>query len=277
MINKNSLDQLLANTGDMCLKRRAKEIVLGLNPKATDVVLDAGCGDGFYLHLLANLCKSKLIGLDDNPKALDLARKYVNSQNLKLIEGDVKKMPFKSGQFDKIVCSEVLEHLPDDIAGLKEFRRVLKPGGLVAITVPSHNYPFLWDPINWVLEHFGDTHFEDGFWAGVWNQHIRLYTPELLIDTINKSGLKLLDIKCLTNVGLPFNHYLLNIGYNIRKSKIISKSITGSLNKFKKGPNSQGVYQKFLALVNQIDVANNQEFSLDTPTVGIFALASKES
>ncbi len=273
MINLTKLDQLLANTGDMCLKRRAREIVLAVDPKKTDKVLDAGCGDGFYLHLLANLTQAQLVGLDDNPKALDLARKYVSSKKLKLVEGDVLKMPFKNNSFDKIICSEVLEHIPDDVKGLKEFTRVLKPEGIVAITVPSHNYPFLWDPVNWVLEKLFHTHFQDGFWAGVWNQHRRLYTPKLLKEIVNKSGLKVVNIKCLTHYGLPFNHFLLNIGYNIRKSSKIPSPITGSINKF--SPGRSGLYQAFLKLINFIDQLNDKKFSLDTNTVGIYIKAKK--
>ncbi len=276
MINLTKLNQLLANTGDMCLKRRAKEIVLAVDPQKTDKVLDAGCGDGFYLHLLANLTQAPLVGLDDNPRALDLARKYVFSKKLKLVEGDVLKMPFKNNSFDKIICSEVLEHLPDDVKGLKEFTRVLKPGGIVAITVPSHNYPILWDPVNWILEKLFHTHFQDGFWAGVWNQHRRLYTPKLLKEVVNKSGLKVVDIKCLTHYGLPFNHYLLNIGYNLRKSFILPKFITKSLNKFSQSSRGKfSWFHQFLKVVNYIDRLNNKTFSLDTDTVGIFIKAKK--
>ena len=276
MINLQKLSQLLSNTGDMCLKRRAKEIVLAVNPKPTDKVLDAGCGDGFYLHLLANLTQASLTGLDDNPKALDLARNYVSSRKLKLVEGDVLKMPFNNNTFDKIICSEVLEHLPDDVRGLKEFTRVLKPGGTVAITVPSHNYPFLWDPINWTLERIFHTHFTDGFWAGVWNQHRRLYTPQQLEEVVKKAGLKVITTKCLTHYGLPFNHFLLNIGYGIRKSSILPKTITEPLNKFSQSQSNQkGIFQIFLNLVNFIDILNDKSFSLNASTVGIYIKAKK--
>ena len=133
MINTKILDELLSNTGDMCLKRRAKAIITSLSPKKNEIVLDAGCGDGFYLHLLSKFTNAHLIGLDDNPKALDLAKNYVKSKRLKLVEGSVMKMPFNNNKFDKIICSEVLEHLPDDVGGLREFKRVLKKGGELAI------------------------------------------------------------------------------------------------------------------------------------------------
>ncbi len=275
MLDKKLLDKLLFNTGDMCLKRRAKEIVLSLDPKPNEVVLDAGCGDGFYLHLLSNLSKAKLVGLDDNPKALALAKNYVRSNKLKLVEGDVTKMPFKAGSFDKVICSEVLEHLPDDVAGLKEFKRIIKKGGKIAITVPSHNYPLLWDPVNWLLEHLFNFHFKNGFWAGVWNQHIRLYTPQSLVSAVESAGLTVNKIKVITNRGIPFNHFLLNIGYNIRKSKLFPKTITTTLNKFTSETKPDNWYQQLLNFIKYIDGYNDREFSLSTPTVGIFIEAQK--
>jgi len=277
MINTKILDELLSNTGDMCLKRRAKAIITSLSPKKNEIVLDAGCGDGFYLHLLSKFTNAHLIGLDDNPKALDLAKNYVKSKRLKLVEGSVMKMPFNNNKFDKIICSEVLEHLPDDVGGLREFKRVLKKGGVLAITVPSHNYPFLWDPVSFILENVFGTHITNGFWAGVWNQHIRLYTPDGLIQAVKKSGLKVEEVKVLTHYGLPFNHFLLNLGYKIRKSKTLPRNITKSLSKFSSDDGgSRDLYHLLLKAVNFIDRFNDKEFSVDTSTVGISLVAIKQ-
>ena len=274
-INKTNLNNLLANTGDMCLKRRAKEIILGLNPNKGDKVLDAGCGDGFYLHLMSKLSDAYSVGLDDNPKALELAKGYAQSKRLKLVKGDVLKMPFKDNTFNKIVCSEVLEHLPNDVVGLKEFGRVLQKDGLVAITVPSNNYPFLWDPINWYTERFFNFHFKDGFWAGVWNQHFRLYTPKMLRKAVKDAGFKIVDLKVLTHYGLPFNHYLLNLGYRMRMSNV-STETKASLSKFSSNrPSEKDAYQYFLDFVNWVDKYNNREFDENTTSVGIFLLAQK--
>ena len=49
------LANLLSNTGDMALKRRAGKIISSLDPKENDKILEVGCGDGYYLHLLLNL------------------------------------------------------------------------------------------------------------------------------------------------------------------------------------------------------------------------------
>ena len=90
----------------------------------------------------------------------------------------MKRLPFKAEFFDKVMMSEVAEHLPDDVKGLKEVKRLLKKAGILILTVPNHNYPFFWDPLNWTLEHFWGTHIKSGFWSGLWNQHLRLYKPD---------------------------------------------------------------------------------------------------
>src|SRR5258708_1120827 len=132
------LDVLLASTGDMALKRRARKIIQELDLQDNDKILDVGCGDGYYLYLLSNLgLKLKLTGTDFDHGGLKNARKNLGKE-IPLIQADLmKKLPFKDSSFDKIVMSEVAEHLPDDVKGLKEVYRVLRPGGILCLTVPD--------------------------------------------------------------------------------------------------------------------------------------------
>ena len=131
--------------------------------------------------------------------------------------------------------------------------------------------------MSFILEKVFGTHIKDGFWAGVWNQHIRLYTPEGLIQTVKKSGLKVEEVKVLTHYGLPFNHFLLNLGYRIRKSKTLPGSVTKSLSKFSSdNGGNRDLYHLFLKAVNFIDRLNDREFNLDTSTVGISLVAIKQ-
>lgn len=228
---RNKINKLLSRTGDVALRRRANWVlqqVLKFNPS---LMLDAGCGDGFYLHLISSLLpKVRLIGLDADPKALKSARRNIKKQ-IRLIKGSLEKLKFKDSIFDLVLVSEVLEHLDNDLIGLKEAYKVLKPGGLILITVPNINYPLMWDPVNWVLERVFNFHFESGFWAGIWNQHKRLYNPIKLKFLLKKAGFGNIDIQSLTLVCLPFNHYLLNIFARI----LVLRSQTfqtSSLNKF---------------------------------------------
>lgn len=114
---------------------------LGLKPG--DRVLDLGCGEGRHSHGLHMLGGLTVVGLD-----LDLPSVAKARQGLALLgeapdggatgflSGDAYRLPFADATFDAVICSEVLEHLPDVDAALAEIDRVLKPGGRFSPTVP---------------------------------------------------------------------------------------------------------------------------------------------
>lgn len=260
LIIAKRLENLLANTGDMALKRRARRIIEEIDPQPGDRILEIGCGDGFYLHLLINLgIKSlKVTGVDIDENALNSARENLKDKNVKLINADVmKRLPFGDNSFDKIIMSEVCEHLSDDVKGLKEAKRVLRNEGILVVTVPNHNYPFLWDPINWILEHFFGTHIKSGFWAGLWNQHLRLYKPDEIEDSIEKAGLKAKGNESLTWWCLPFNHYLVNLGAIILARSNSRNIVTMGANKFESNQDQSILPQLYFYIAKKVDLLNN--------------------
>ena len=96
-------------------------------------ILDAGCGEGFISNLIYTNCTNiEITGLEYTEEALRIARK-MNPQ-ISFIQGDIVKMPFVSGAFDIVLCTEVLEHLADPSAALSELLRVAR--GPLIITVP---------------------------------------------------------------------------------------------------------------------------------------------
>lgn len=255
----NLVSILLENTGDMALKRRARWLIEELDPEDGDRILDVGCGDGYYLFLLSSLgMRIELTGVDSDEKALRSATKNLEGRNIKLVHADLMRtLPFKEGSFNKAVMSEVAEHLSDDFKGLREVGRVLKKGGLLAISVPSHNYPLFWDPVSWVLEHLLKTHIERGFWAGIWNQHLRLYTPVEIERVVNKAGLEVARCESLTWWCLPFNHNIVNlVARNIYGGNISAKLKT-SINKFKVSREKPILINLAFRLVNAIDKLND--------------------
>lgn len=206
------LGKLLANTGDMALKRRAKKIILEANPQMGDRILEVGCGDGFYLHILSTLNKKfKLAGVDYDKNALKSAQFNLMGRKIQLKQGNLmEKIDFKNAAFDTVIMSEVAEHLPNDVTGLKEVYRVLKKGGKLVLTVPNHNYPLFWDPVNWVSERLLKKHVKKGFWAGIWNQHVRLYKQSQIKKVVEKAGFSVVKVESLTWWCLPFNHNLMH-------------------------------------------------------------------
>lgn len=209
---KNNLKKFLLHTGDIALRRRAVWLTVELNPKIGDKILDAGCGDGYYLFLLNSLdLNFKLVGVDADKKALASAKKNLKDKKIKLVRGDISDLPFAENIFDGVILSEVLEHIDNNTIALTEVRRVLNPGGKLIVSVPHLNYPFLWDPVNWCLERLFKTHIKSGFWAGIWNQHLRLYTRDELRKVLKDTGFKNVKVEALTHYCLPFNHHLINL------------------------------------------------------------------
>ena len=254
---EKKLDKLLDNTLDLALKRRAKWLIENLNPQDGDKILDVGCGDGYYLFLLSNLgLDLELVGIDNDVNALKPARQNIKGRKVKLLYGDLmKRLPLKSNSFDKIVMSEVLEHLPNDFKGLSEVRRVLKPDGVIAISVPNYNFPFLWDPLNWVLQYIFKTHIKSGFWAGIWSQHIRLYRPKEIKKVTEKAGFKIKKVYIQTFWSIPFNHNLINLGARIL-TKNSSKTLFSGVNKFKIEEKKSFIAYLYFYLTNFVDKLN---------------------
>jgi 2-polyprenyl-3-methyl-5-hydroxy-6-metoxy-1,4-benzoquinol methylase len=106
----------------------------------TLTVLDAGCGDGLNLVGLQQISASqgwamRVRAVDYNPLRLERARSY--AQNIPLQRASLYALPYRAGIFDVVLCSHVLEHVPDLDGALSELGRVLKPGGLLIVAVPN--------------------------------------------------------------------------------------------------------------------------------------------
>ena len=117
--------------------------VLGAEGDAAPrAVLDAGCGTGGLIRRLAPRHTAwRWIGVDLEPVACALARERAGAA-AEIHEASVTALPFGDATFDAVVSADVLYHVDDDAAALREFFRVLRPGGVAVINVPA--YRWLW-------------------------------------------------------------------------------------------------------------------------------------
>ncbi len=229
------IEKILSKVGDLSFRRRITTLLDYLDVQPSDKVLDAGCGEGFYVMLLNTLYGCSVVGLDNDPQILSQAQKWMGGKlGTELLVGDVSKLPFADESFDKIILSEVLEHLPDDRKALSEIYRVLKKNGVLGITVPNHNYPLLWDPLNWIRERLGLGHFspESGFFGGIWAMHLRLYYLQEIKKLVEDAGFKVEKIEGLTHYCFPFNHNILYLGKQFYTKLPIPESLSSSMEKF---------------------------------------------
>ena len=107
-------------------------------------ILDAGCGSGRFMVDLAK--RGTVTGVELSDTSVQLARQRAIGE---VVAGSVLEMPFADDSFDLVVSLDVIEHLEDDLAALREFRRAVAPGGALLVTVPA--YQWLWsghDEIN---------------------------------------------------------------------------------------------------------------------------------
>jgi SAM-dependent methyltransferase len=112
-----------------------------------EVVLDYGCGPGHDLVGIGHYSSpARLMGCDVSPKALWMARKRLDlhdtTVDLVQIGETDDRLPFDDGSIDYIHSSGVLHHVPDPVAVLREFGRILKPDGYSRVMV--YNYDSVW-------------------------------------------------------------------------------------------------------------------------------------
>ncbi|HVA08346.1 MAG TPA: class I SAM-dependent methyltransferase [Acidimicrobiales bacterium] len=157
---------------------------LGVRPG--DRLLDLGCGFGRHAFEGARR-GAAVVALDAGTEEVAQVRAtlgaMVEAGELAVdhpatgVQGDALHLPFPDATFDRVIASEVLEHIPDDQAAMSELSRVLKPGGTMAVTVPRCGP----EAVNWVLsDEYHDTP----------GGHVRIYRRSTLERRLSAAGLK---------------------------------------------------------------------------------------
>lgn len=140
MVEKYHSEGTLFESKNPILRRvernRIKFIIKLAQVSRTDRFIDIGCGEGYLLSLLSQT--KQIVGLDISKVALARAKELLKEKPcIHLIYGNAQKLSFADNSFDKIVCSELLEHVPDPKSVIKEIYRVLKKEGVVVISIPD--------------------------------------------------------------------------------------------------------------------------------------------
>jgi SAM-dependent methyltransferase len=158
---------------------------LGLQPG--DRVLDLGCGLGRHAFEAArrgarvvacDYAEAELKEVRNTFAAMAAAGEVDAADCIGTVQGDATRLPFADGSFDRVIASEVLEHIPDDGAALEELARVLRKGGTMAVTVPS----FVPERICWALSDEYHAPFVEG-------GHVRIYREPELRRKLRDAGL----------------------------------------------------------------------------------------
>ncbi|MEO0589952.1 MAG: class I SAM-dependent methyltransferase [Pseudomonadota bacterium] len=174
-----------------------------LDLKAGDRVLDLGCGEGRHVHGLVMDGDYEVTGVDLDEPSLDKARAGLDtlpmpdgprSHRATFESGDATALRFDDDTFDAVICSEVLEHLPDYSAALAEIRRVLKPTGKLCVTVPNA-WP---ERVCWKLAPPVDGYaFEPG-------GHIRIFDKTELRVAVERHGFRMFKQHLAHGIHSPY-------------------------------------------------------------------------
>ncbi len=163
-------------------------------------ILDIGCGSGRHTCEAYRLKKATVTGADPNLNDLQEARRRLwlhdelgehGGGTWSLAGADATRLPFADACFDLVICSEVLEHIPDDQHAMRELVRVLKPGKSVVVSVPR----YLPERICWGLS-------DDYVKA---NQgHVRIYRSNDLIARMERAGTRFLHRHFAHSIHAPY-------------------------------------------------------------------------
>ena len=158
---------------------------LGVQPG--DRLLDLGCGFGRHAYQAVRLGAQVVafdFGADEVRNVVDTFGAMVvageldaETSRMGAVRGDALALPFPDGAFDRVIASEVLEHIPEDETAMAELARVLRPGGSMAVTVPRCGPEF----VNWALS--DEYHNVPG-------GHVRIYRQSQLVNRLRGTGLR---------------------------------------------------------------------------------------
>lgn len=255
------LASLLRNESDVAYTRRAKWIIAYLELAPGQTVFDCGTGRGFYLKLVDEICPGcRLVGLDYEEAVLRFAHSHLAVHGALLNRGDIHHLPYADASFDRVILSEVLEHLADDAGALQEIRRVMKPDAILAVTVPHKHYSGWFDPLNGIAEGLFHHPIRRGPFAGIWANHLRLYLPDELRCLVETASFQVECLEEQTHYCFPGTQFIVyTIGKGLIEHNLLPKFLARSTHRFQGEANRGSAFNPVnwvLAVFNAIDRLN---------------------
>jgi len=157
-------------------------------------LLDVGCASGEFLHAMQQYPGWTLRGVELNDYAAEIARR---AYGLDVATGTLEDARFPDCSFDVVTLWDVLEHLHDPLASLKEIQRILKPGGALVARVPNAD--------SWDARLFGPA------WAGLEPpRHLYVFGQATLRRAFEKAGLRIKELNCAIG-GYPT--FVMSVGF----------------------------------------------------------------
>lgn len=207
------------------------------------MVVDAACGSG---SLAARLARAgyRVIGLDLSWDFLRFIAGSPAPGGVALVRADISSLPIGDGRADGVVAGEILEHLLDDELAVREFFRILRPGGVCAVSVPA-------DPDQW-------------HWHDDWVGHVRRYRREDLKGLLERAGF---EVEVIQQFGYPFVslfHYKVYLPH-LRRSRASAGGPPGAGGRLTRAAGSV-LFALFLA---------DRLFEASGRGIGLIALARK--
>ncbi len=189
-INKTFFERVglqLIGIPHLGLRGRAWAILGGLKNEKKKKILDAGSGPGLYALHLAE--KGHLVtGIDINKERVKLSTGIAQriGNTAKFVVGDLCALPFPDNSFEVIVCSDVIEHIPNDQQALQEMARVLRPEGRLILTSTGNNS--FTKQFQEVLKHCRPGYEREDFERLIWGTGLVLVKMRPLFSILGKAA-----------------------------------------------------------------------------------------